>query len=173
MKTLMHFPFSNFDYMHKPLLYDDISYPTVEHFFHAMKNEDEAYRIMVANAKTPGIAKHMGRTVTLRPDWAEVRESVMLFALLHKFAKGTHWRKELDDTKPLGIVEWNTWHDNIWGQCLCDRCIDTTGRNLLGRALMLIRDHELPAMEFTFSGVAYANPDIEVVEDEVWMQNYL
>ena len=32
------------------------------------------------------------------------------------------------------------WHDNIWGNCECPKCKDIIGKNLLGKALMEVRD---------------------------------
>ncbi len=37
------------------------------------------------------------------------------------------------------IVEYNHWHDNFWGDCLCDRCKHIDGENMLGKMLMAIR----------------------------------
>ena len=31
------------------------------------------------------------------------------------------------------------WHDNVWGNCECERCKETEGKNLLGKALMEVR----------------------------------
>lgn len=140
MKVLKDFPFNNFTTMHRPIIYDGYYYHTVEHFFHAMKNKDVFYRAVIACAETPGAAKGMGQRVRLRDDWKDIREKVMLFALTHKFAEGTAWRKKLDNTEGYSIVEWNSWHDNIWGDCVCADCRKTEGQNILGKLLMRIRD---------------------------------
>lgn len=142
-QVLQQFDFSNFDPMHAPILYEGLKYETTEHFFQAMKSKDISHRVCVSRTNSPGSAKAMGRRVRLRPDWSQIREDVMMFGLLHKFAEGTDWRRRLDATGDAIIVEWNTWHDNIWGQCVCERCRDRKGWNLLGKALMKIRDGEV------------------------------
>lgn len=151
MDYLQHFPFSNFDDMHAPIVFEGIEYPTVEHFFQAMKCRDISVRLRIANAPGPGAAKSMGRKCRMRDDWKDIRYDVMLHGLLHKFAVGTHWRKLLDATKGQYIVEWNTWHDNIWGQCQCFDCRSIKGQNLLGKALMAIRDVEIVSLPSTRS----------------------
>jgi predicted NAD-dependent protein-ADP-ribosyltransferase YbiA (DUF1768 family) len=37
------------------------------------------------------------------------------------------------------LVEQNHWHDNYYGDCVCDRCKDIPGQNRLGRILMELR----------------------------------
>ena len=66
--------------------FEGIIYPTNEHFFQAMKTLDIDERRAIANCRTPGQAKRMGRRVALRPDWEDVKESVMLEGLYLKFA---------------------------------------------------------------------------------------
>lgn len=43
------------------------------------------------------------------------------------------------ETRRHGVEE-NYWHDNEWGQCLCEKCVEVKGRNLLGRLLMELRE---------------------------------
>jgi predicted NAD-dependent protein-ADP-ribosyltransferase YbiA (DUF1768 family) len=38
------------------------------------------------------------------------------------------------------LIEWNTWHDNTWGQCTCARCQGKPSQNLLQKALIQVRD---------------------------------
>ena len=36
------------------------------------------------------------------------------------------------------FVEYNTWYDNFWGDCVCDKCKDVKGENTLGKLLIEI-----------------------------------
>ena len=128
---------SNFS--HSLILYEGIVYPTVEHFFQAMKTLIHAEREAIAAAATPGIAKRMGRQITLRPDWERIKADVMRIGLRLKFAD-YELAKKLLATGDEYLVEGNTWHDNCWGDCSCPKCASTTGRNLLGQLLMEIRE---------------------------------
>ena len=119
--------------------FEGITYPTNEHFFQAMKTLDINERRAIANCLTPGQAKRMGRRVALRPDWEDVKESVMLEGLCLKFADEqlADWLLETGDEE---LVEGTTWHDNEWGNCSCPKCAHIEGKNKLGRLLMIVRD---------------------------------
>jgi ribA/ribD-fused uncharacterized protein len=113
-------------------------YPTVEHAFQAAKTLDPEMRKMIAAAPTPGKAKRMGREVKLRDDWEQVKTDVMKECLISKF-KFPPLRAELLATGNEELMEGNWWHDNTWGNCLCSKCQDTPGRNMLGMLLMEVR----------------------------------
>ena len=119
--------------------FEGITYPTNEHFFQAMKTLDVNERRAIANCRTPGQAKRMGRRVALRPDWEDIKESVMLEGLCLKFADEqlADWLLETGDEE---LGEGTTWHDNEWGNCSCPKCAHIEGKNKLGRLLMIVRD---------------------------------
>lgn len=121
-----------------PIFYEGITYPTNEHFFQAMKTLDPAERQKIASAKTPGLAKRMGRNVQLRPDWEKVKVDVMRTGLMLKFTDAALAEKLLA-TGDEELVEGNWWHDNTWGNCHCTECSRKGGRNLLGMLLMELR----------------------------------
>ena len=112
--------------------FEGITYPTNEHFFQAMKTLDIDERRAIANALTPGKAKRMGRRVTLRSDWEEVKEEVMFLGLCLKFADDqlADWLLETGDEE---LVEGNWWGDTTWGVC------KGVGQNKLGKLLMKVR----------------------------------
>lgn len=120
------------------ICHEYIFYPTVEHYFQAMKSTDLKIRKWIADAPTPGEAKRRGRAIQLRPDWEEVKEQVMLDGLRLKF-KIPALREELLSTQSAELIEGNTWHDNTWGNCSCDKCKDIEGKNMLGKLLMKVR----------------------------------
>ena len=128
---------SNF-YEH-PIQYNGIVYPTNEHFFQAMKSLKEDERKMIAAAPTPGKAKRLGRAITLRSDWETVKYDIMLMGLRLKFCD-KDLREKLRATGDEYLIEGNWWHDNTWGDCSCERCKTTRGRNELGRLLMQVRN---------------------------------
>lgn len=110
-----------------------ITYPTVEHYFQAQKTLDYEERLMIARAATPGEAKRMGRQVTLRKDWEDVKISVMEKGLRMKFAI-PELRDKLLATGEEELVEGNWWGDTCWGVC------KGVGANNLGKLLMKIRE---------------------------------
>lgn len=119
------------------ICHEYIFYPTVEHYFQAMKTLDLKQRGWIASAPTPGEAKRRGRAVQLRPDWEEVKDEVMLEGLRLKF-KIPALREALLETQSAELIEGNTWHDREWGVCNCPKC-GGVGKNKLGKLLMQVR----------------------------------
>lgn len=59
--------------------------------------------------------------------------------LIREKFKNPELREKLLSTSDAELVEGNTWHDNVWGNCNCPRCIEIEGQNNLGKTLMKIR----------------------------------
>lgn len=115
------------------ICYEGIDYPTVEHAFQAAKTFDFYQRVAIAAAPTPGKAKRMGRSVSLRPDWEEVKDSIMEELVRRKF-KDKYLALLLWSTGEKELIEGNWWNDTYWGVC------NGVGRNQLGKTLMKIRE---------------------------------
>ena len=118
--------------------YEGIEYPTNEHFFQAMKTLNIDERKEIAACETPGRAKRMGRRVQLRSDWEDVKIDIMRKGLKMKFSI-PELKTKLLATGDEELVEGTTWHDQIWGICMCEKC-KGQGKNLLGQLLMETRN---------------------------------
>jgi ribA/ribD-fused uncharacterized protein len=131
---------SNF-YQHR-ICFDGLVFPSVEHAFQAAKTLDRTEKMKIADAPTAATAKRLGRkVVVLRPSWDVYwRYSIMETLLAIKFSD-TAIGDLLIATEPHGLIEGNTWHDQVWGDCRCGagRCLPT-GMNLLGWMLVRQRD---------------------------------
>lgn len=129
-------PFSNY-HMHA-INYKNRFFPSNENAFHCEKcaNEEEKD---VFSTVSPNLSKSLGRKVKLREDWDSIRKQVMFEINVIKF-KDPELRALLLSTDNYYLEETNTWHDNYWGSCTCDRCGDK-GSNNLGLILMMIRDN--------------------------------
>jgi ribA/ribD-fused uncharacterized protein len=110
-------------------------WPTVEHFFQAQKFPGTEHALLILRAHTPGQAKDLGRSraVPLRPDWEQVKDGVMLRAVLRKFELHADARAVLLGTGDEELVE-NAPSDYYWG---CGA--DGSGRNRLGQILVEVR----------------------------------
>lgn len=95
----------------------------------------------------PGEAKKMGNDLELRPDWEEVKLTVMEILVRQKFLYPEYM--ELLLTTKSYLEEGNYWHDQFWGNCMCKKHIETPGENHLGKILMQIR-HELQNFDMIF-----------------------
>ena len=121
------------------VFYDGLWYRNSEAAFQSAKTLDPEMRKKFA-AASPSQAKSMGRMVNLRPDWKQVKDGIMLEILRSKFAPGTKCAERLLATGSLRLIEGNTWHDNYWGVCQCEKCRGEKGLNHLGELLEKVRD---------------------------------
>lgn len=113
------------------------SYASTEHAYQAAKCKNPKDREKIRMAKTPALAKKLGRDTEYRSDWEGVKIQVMYDVLCRKFTDPDLQQKLLD-TGNETLVEINWWHDNFWGSCTCKEC-GNQGENWLGKTLMRIR----------------------------------
>jgi ribA/ribD-fused uncharacterized protein len=124
-----------------PFWYKGRRWKTVEHAFQAAKCLNWADEEKIHKADTPGEAKRIGRKVTLIPGWDYKRVDVMRDCLRMKFLQNDDLMQKLLSTGDEQLVEGNTWHDNYWGECSCEKCSGKIGTNMLGQLLMELRDN--------------------------------
>ena len=114
---------------------------TTEHLFQASKTLDLDQRLAVLTAATPGDAKKMGRTVTLRPDWDDIKFQVMADIQAQKFSQ-PELRTRLVSTGNAYLIEGNNWGDRYWGAEFVNDGVAPprwVGENNLGKILMAVR----------------------------------
>lgn len=113
---------------------DGIAWATVEHYFQAMKFQNVDHRERIRMAKGPMEAKTLGqsRNVSIRSDWEEMKEAVMLHGLRKKF-ENLELQKLLLSTKSRELIE-NSPYDSYWGIGPRGK-----GKNRLGVLLMQVR----------------------------------
>lgn len=109
-------------------------FPTTEHAYQAAKTKDENERMKIAQAKTPGEAKRLGRKLDIRENWEEIKYNVMYELVKQKFSKDNNLKQKLLDTDEAELIEGNTWGDQEWG------VYKGKGKNLLGLILMEVRE---------------------------------
>ncbi len=125
-----------------PAEYENVIYETSEHAYQAAKTIIPSERFNILNLSTPGKAKRVGQTVTMREHWDKIKDHIMTHILISKFSDPI-LMGELKDTGNAILIEGNHWHDNYWGDCSCDKCSNKKGKNKLGIILMNIRDDRL------------------------------
>lgn len=123
-----------------PFTFAGIQWPTREHAYQAFKSREPSDWMRILSEKDPGRAKKLGRKVTMRPHWDEYKIPLMQ-AIVHAFYREheSH-RIALFRTYPATLIEGNTWHDQIWGNCTCGSgTCNRPGKNLLGVTHMHVR----------------------------------
>lgn len=123
-------------YSHHGFHLDGAEWPSVAHYFHAMKFEDEAYREKIRQASHPKKAKQLGRSriKRIRKDWKEIKVTVMTRAVYIKCRTHADVAEMLLETENRMLVE-NNSYDYYWG---CGR--DRRGENYYGKVLMSVRN---------------------------------
>jgi ribA/ribD-fused uncharacterized protein len=119
-----------------PFTLNGKTYPTVEHFFQCKKFPgDPVLQEKIRLAKTPVGAKRAGRTKSehFRPDWEEVKETVMLEGLKAKFGQNPQLANLLRSTGTAMLIE-KMPRDSYWGSGP-----NGCGRNRMGRLLEQVR----------------------------------
>lgn len=121
-----------------PIVFLGLNWPTSEHLFQAWKfvTTDPDYADEIRRAISPKVAAAMGRDRSrlLRPDWEEVKDDVMRFAVLMKLIQHPKLQAKLLATGDRQIIEATTY-DYYWGEGT-----NGTGKNMLGVILMEHRD---------------------------------
>lgn len=110
------------------------TFVTTEHYFQAMKHENTSFFETVRLAKTAGQAFKLARSKQYRTDWEKIKDDVMRTALKTKFTQHSKLKELLLSTGDKIIIE-HTKNDNYWADGG-----DGTGKNMLGKLLMELRD---------------------------------
>ena len=115
--------------------YENLYYPTVEHFYQSQKFVDKDYSELIRQARTPKGAADLGksRSEKIKTNWEEIKIDVMLDGVQKKFDTHENLKELLLSTGDTLIIE-NSPYDNYWG-------IGQTGDGLnqLGTTLMRVR----------------------------------
>jgi hypothetical protein len=112
-------------------------WPSAEHYFQAMKFQDEALQAAIRAAATPKQAQQMGRKFWLRrkirKDWAALKVTVMTRALYTRCKTHADAAAAVLATGERQLVEDNAYN-YFWG---CGR--DRRGENQYGKIIMRLR----------------------------------
>ena len=115
---------------------DDAEWPSVEHYYQAMKYSDEDYREQIRNAAHPADATKLGKSKKhgRRKDWDKVKETFMTRGTYIKCRTHPEVAQALLATGNQQIIE-TSQYDYYWG---CGR--DRRGDNQYGKVLMAVRN---------------------------------
>ncbi len=117
-----------------PVTYNGLTYLNNEAAFQAQKCLSDEEKLQFT-ALCSYDAKRLGRHVSLRPDWEQVKLPIMEDIVRAKFTQNEDLRQLLLATGDMTLEEGNTWNDTFWGVDVKTR----EGQNHLGRILMRVR----------------------------------
>lgn len=122
------------------ITFGEWTFPTAEHAYQAAKSLDPVDWKDAQECVSPGAAKRLGKTFTLRPDWDDVKLEIMPEIVRAKF-RDPELREKLLATGDAQLIEGNNWGDTFWGVSR------GKGHNHLGRILMQVRSEILNQKE--------------------------
>jgi hypothetical protein len=120
------------------------NWPSAEHYYQSLKTNIVEEKEKILKCETSGIAKRVGKKLTIREDWEIIKLDMMLLVIFEKFKQNPELKNMLIKTSPHKLVEGNYWHDNYWGSCSCNMCIFEDKYNHLGKILETVRDSFIP-----------------------------
>jgi ribA/ribD-fused uncharacterized protein len=122
-----------------PILLDELTWPTSEHLFQALKftadADNQSYRERIRCAYTPAEAARLGRSrsIAIRSDWENIKIKAMLMVLKLKAYQHDSVADCLKSTEDSYLVE-KSYKDSYWGSGP-----DGNGLNMLGKLWMQVR----------------------------------
>lgn len=145
-----------------PIVVDGVPFNCTEKLFQVMKFSDAASRGIIYAQKGQPIkmmARHQEKVGVVREDWGRIFIDAMKFCLMQKYTQSEAFRKELERSKGLFIVERQAnprRPAGAYSARLNEDGQTWTGPNIMGRLLMELRDkgaleYNLPpdAMDFS------------------------
>ena len=119
--------------------YQGVIYPSAQAAFQASKTLDNEIRKEYTNL-TAAEATLKGNVMAPYLEWEQDKQKIMYKILKSKFSRNQELRTALMKTNTAQITHKNNWHENYWGECVCEKCSEKDKNNFLGKILMQVRE---------------------------------
>ncbi|MBQ4030321.1 MAG: DUF1768 domain-containing protein, partial [Bacilli bacterium] len=158
---------------------DNVYYKTVEHYYQAMKFDNEEIRNRIINALTPKEASNIGRDRNNKriDNFKNIKNYVMFNGILEKFRQNRDIAYKLIETRNNDIAE-ATIDEYYWGIGK-----DRSGQNNIGKILVKVRDRikreildsiiNKAKKEKEVYVIGHYNPDIDSIFSSYLLTNVL
>lgn len=126
-----------FDRLEKIIKFDGKIYPSSEHLYQSLKTNilEEKEWFLEEKNKEPKRAKYLGRKITMRDDWEDIKIDIMEMTTILKYTQHPNLAQKLMGMRDEDLIEWNYWKDEFWGVNIHTG----EGRNELGKALKRVK----------------------------------
>ena len=116
-------------------MYMDLPFESTEAAYQAAKSPHPCQMTFFIGLR-PYESKKLGRKISIRRDWEQIKISIMMEILRIKFQQ-PKYKELLLSTGNMILEEGNYWKDYFWGICPEG---SENGKNMLGHCLMEIRE---------------------------------
>ena len=147
-----------------PIVIDGVTFDCTEKLFQVIKFTDDESRKVIYSKKGQPIkmmARHQEKVGSVREDWGRIFIDVMKFCLMQKYSQSEAFRKELERSKGMFIVEQQPNPKRPAGAYSAKLSEDGKtwrGPNIMGRLLMELRDKG--TLEYSLPEDAMRFPDL-------------
>ena len=147
-----------------PIVIDGVTFDCTEKLFQVIKfTDDESRKVIYSKKGQPikMIARHQEKVGSIREDWGRIFIDVMKFCLMQKYSQSEAFRKELERSKGMFIVEQQPNPKRPAGAYSAKLSEDGKtwrGPNIMGRLLMELRDKG--TLEYSLPEDAMRFPDL-------------
>ena len=147
-----------------PIVIDGVTFDCTEKLFQVIKFTDDESRKVIYSKKGQPIkmmARHQEKVGSVREDWGRIFIDVMKFCLMQKYSQSEAFRKELERSKGMFIVEQQPNPKRPAGAYSAKLSEDGKtwrGPNIMGRLLMELRDKG--TLEYSLPEDATRFPDL-------------
>jgi len=147
-----------------PIVVDGVTFDCTEKLFQVIKFTDEESRKVIYSKKGQPIkmmARHQEKVGSVREDWGRIFIDAMKFCLMQKYSQSEAFRKELERSKGMFIVEQQPNPKRPAGAYSAKLSEDGKtwrGPNIMGRLLMELRDKG--TLEYSLPEDAMRFPDL-------------
>ncbi len=123
-----------------PVTYKGLTFPNAESAFRAQKSATNEEKIKFTKTDSSAVTDLVNAKPDAYSDWDLITDHTMNVILVAKFSN-PELQQKLLSTGYRELIYENTYHDNVWGNCTCEKCKDIKGWNRLGINLMVVRNH--------------------------------
>ena len=124
-----------------PVTYNGICYSCIESAYQAQKSVLPEVWEEYSHYSGP-VARARGKRGVERSGWGKMRDEVMYEVIWNSVEQNPEIADRLCKIEDETIVFYNDVHDNYYGECQCNECVERQKHNRIGKMWTQVRDEK-------------------------------